>query len=430
MRVFLDSLGCRLNQSEIEAMGRKFRAAGHELVATAERSDLVVINTCSVTSDAASTSRSRTRRAHRENPQAEIVLTGCWSTVESAWALKIPGVQRVVPNRLKASLVPIVLDQDPANFELEPVDRRPLPGLRMRTRAFIKAQDGCDHHCTYCLTTLARGPARSLSIGQVVKQVQSAVEGGAREAVLSGVQLSSYGRDLPGGADLAGLVRAILTDTDIPRLRLSSLEPWGLPEQFADLWSDSRLCRQLHLPLQSGSAATLRRMGRPVTPEAFALLVSRLRSAIPGLAVTTDVIVGFPGEDEDAFQESMDFIDSMAFAEAHVFPYSPRPGTAALRLPNRIPAPMIKQRAAAMRELSARSARAYRAEFVGRSLPVLWERAVRVGPNGWTVQGLTDNYLRVHAEAERNVWNEISQVTIQEIKNGQLHGRILPPPPR
>ena len=190
MRVFLDSLGCRLNQSEIESMGRKFRSAGHDLVATPGQSDLIVINTCCVTADAASTSRSRARRAHRENPGADIVLTGCWSTLESARASMLPGVKRLIPNPQKADLVPLVLGIDPAEFDLEPVERHPLPGLRMRTRAFIKAQDGCDHHCTYCLTTVARGSARSLPIGEVVRQVQAAVAGGAQEAVLSGVQLS------------------------------------------------------------------------------------------------------------------------------------------------------------------------------------------------------------------------------------------------
>lgn len=427
MRVFLDSLGCRLNQSEIEAMGREFRAGGHELVPTSGQSDLVVINTCSVTADAASTSRKRVRRAHRANPCADIVLTGCWSTLEPARASKLPGVKRIIPNQEKSDLVPLALGLDPAEFDLEPVERHPLPGLRMRTRAFIKAQDGCDHHCTYCLTTLARGPARSFPIEGVVRQVQAAVEGGAQEAVLSGVQLSGYGRDLPGQTSLLELVRAILADTDIPRLRLSSLEPWGLPGRFTDLWSSPRMCRQLHLPLQSGAAATLRRMGRPVTPEGFAVLVKRLRTAIPGLAVTSDVLVGFPGEDKSAFQESLDFVESIAFAEAHVFPYSPRPGTAALRLPDRVPPPIIKRRAAAMRDLAARSARAFRAQFVGHSLPVLWEAAVRLDSQGWKVQGLTDNYLRVRAAAQRNLWNQLSHVEIQGITDGELYGRILAP---
>lgn len=429
MRVFLDSLGCRLNQSEIESMGRKFRSAGHDLVATPGQSDLIVINTCCVTADAASTSRSRARRAHRENPGADIVLTGCWSTLESARASMLPGVKRLIPNPQKADLVPLVLGIDPAEFDLEPVERHPLPGLRMRTRAFIKAQDGCDHRCTYCLTTVARGSARSLPIGEVVRQVQAAVAGGAQEAVLSGVQLSGYGRELPG-ASLTELVRAILTDTDLPRLRLSSLEPWGLPDGFAELWTSPRMCRQLHLPLQSGSAATLRRMGRPVTPEGFAQLVEHFRSAIPDLAITTDVMVGFPGETGEAFQESLEFIDSMAFAEAHVFPYSPRPGTAATRLPNRVPPSTVKRRAAAVRSLTARSAQAFRARFVGRSLPVLWEAAARLGPEGWIVRGLTDNYLRVQAVAQQDLWNHLSQVEIREIQNGELHGRILPDPPQ
>ncbi|MDX1600818.1 MAG: hypothetical protein R3191_04825 [Anaerolineales bacterium] len=242
-RVYLDSIGCRLNQSEIENMARQFRRANYELVAAPEDSDIIVLNTCTVTAGADSESRRRLRRYHEAQPEASIVATGCWATLNADSAQQFAGVDRVVPNEDKDDLVASIASTSQPIFDREPVARRPVPGIRMRTRAFIKVQDGCDHHCTYCLTTLARGDSRSLPIRAVIKQVQAAVKGGAQEAVLSGVQLSGYGGDLDPAVDLVDLVQSILQHTDIPRLRLSSLEPWGLPETFLQLWEDPRLCR-------------------------------------------------------------------------------------------------------------------------------------------------------------------------------------------
>jgi threonylcarbamoyladenosine tRNA methylthiotransferase MtaB len=424
MKVHLDSLGCRLNQSEIESFGRQFRAAGHELVADPEHSELVVINTCTVTQDAAAASRARVRSAHRSQPEAAIVLTGCWSTLERKSALALPGVVLAVPNATKNDLVRQVISSPIDPFDLDPVVRQPLPGIRTRTRAFVKAQDGCDHHCTFCLTTLARGPASSLPIDFVVDQVRAAVAGGAQEAVISGVQLSGYGNDLPGNPRLTGLVQAILDRTEIPRLRMSSLEPWGLPEDFFNLWQDPRMCRQLHFPLQSGSPSTLKRMGRPTRPSDYRLLVERARSAIPGLAVTTDLIAGFPGETEKEFQESLHFVEEMQFADAHVFPYSARPGTGAAKLPERVDAKEVKARAQALRLTVADSAADFRRQFVSRRLDVLWEAARCLGPDGWTLSGWSDNYIRVTASASQDLWNRICAVLIDESTSEGLAGRL------
>jgi len=424
MKVHLDSLGCRLNQSEIEGFGRQFRAAGYELVADPEHSDLVVINTCTVTQDAASASRARVRNAHRRQPQAAIVLTGCWSTLEQESALALPGVVLAVPNPAKGALVKQVIGTTSDRFDLDPVARKPLPGIRTRTRAFVKAQDGCDHHCTFCLTTLARGPASSLPIDSVVNQVRAAVAGGAQEAVISGVQLSGYGSGLPGNPRLTDLVQAVLERTEIPRLRLSSLEPWGLPEGFFSLWQDPRLCRQLHFPLQSGSPSTLRRMGRPTRPSGYSQLVERARRAIPGLAVTTDLIAGFPGETETEFQESLRFAEQMQFADAHVFPYSARPGTGAARLPDRVDPMEAKARAQTLRLAVADSASSYRRQFVSRRLDVLWEAGSRLGPDGWTLSGWSDNYIRVTTKAPQDLWNRICTVLIEESTQDGLIGRL------
>lgn len=425
--VYLDSIGCRLNQGEIERMARQFRRAGHELVSEPEEGDLIVLNTCTVTSKADSESRRRLRRYHEAQPSADLIATGCWASLHTDQAAEFDGVARVVTNDEKDDLVPLVLDLPEEDFDREPIKRRPIPGLRMRTRAYIKAQDGCDHRCTYCLTTLARGPSRSLAPREVVRQVRAAVDGGAKEAVISGVQLSGYGRDLDSEIDLVGLVQSVLRHTDIPRLRLSSLEPWGLPNDFFTLWDDPRMCRQLHLPLQSGCPATLRRMGRPITPDEFRRLVSLARAAIPGVAITTDVIAGFPGEDEAEFERSLEFIERLQFADAHVFPYSSRPGTAAAKLPDRVHSRVAKRRAKRVRAAVAKSARSFRERFVGRELTVLWERAHSIDARGWRVSGLSDNYLRVEAHADQDLWNQLTRVEVTQALDSSLRGTPLAP---
>ncbi len=318
MKVFLDMIGCRLNQAEIETMARQFRAAGHEIVGTAEDAQLAVVNTCSVTSAAASDSRGRIRAAARAGVD-EIVATGCWVTLSPDKARALPAVKQIVPNDKKEILVAEVLGLPADAFDLEPLARAPLPGLHMRTRAFIKVQDGCDNHCTFCITTVARGAGRSRPTADVIADIQSALSGGTQEVVLTGVHLGSWGADLPEWLHLRDLVGSILAETDVPRLRLSSLEPWDLDESFFLLWKDPRLCPHLHLPLQSGSPTVLRRMLRNTNPESFRELVRAARSAIPEAAITTDVIAGFPGETEEEFSETLAFLREIGFAGGHVF---------------------------------------------------------------------------------------------------------------
>lgn len=429
MKIYLDTIGCRLNQAEIEHYARQFRAAGHELVAEAAQADLAVVNTCTVTAAAASDSRQKIRQAARAGA-GEIVATGCWASLQPGEASSLPGVSRVVPNLAKDSLVPSLLGLKVEAFELEPVERLPLPGARLRTRAFIKVQDGCDNRCTFCITTLARGASRSRPLAEILADIRAAlhaVEGGeaaAQEIVLTGVHLGSWGQDFASPAHLAGLIRTILDELPVPRLRLSSLEPWDLDERFFDLWKDPRLCRHLHLPLQSGSATTLRRMARKTTPAAFAALVSAARSAIPDLAITTDLIVGFPGETEAEFAESLAYVRQVGFAGGHVFPYSARPGTAAARMPGQVKNALRKQRSSLLRAVLDESAAAYQAAFIGQVLPVLWESATGLGPQGWQVSGLTDNYLRVRALAPRRLWNQITPVRLSAAAGGEFIGTL------
>ena len=422
MKVFLDMVGCRLNQAEIERMAGQLRTGGHTIVGQAGDADLVIVNTCTVTGQAASDSRQKVRQAARAGVN-EIVVTGCWSTLQPAQAANLPGVIRVVPNESKDSLVADLLRLPEKSFDMEPVARTPLPGLHRRTRAFIKTQDGCDNRCTFCITTLARGESRSRSVADVVEDIHLALAGGAQEIVLTGVHLGAWGLDF--GARLSDLVRRILMETDTHRLRLSSLEPWDLDENFLSLWSDPRLCPHLHLPLQSGSASTLRRMLRKTTPESFRDLVASARRIIPDVAVTTDVITGFPGETDSEFEESLDFIREMDFAGGHVFTYSARPGTAAARMKNQVPHDIRKQRNHILRDVFSKTGDCYRRKFVGQTLKVLWESVTEVSDAGWRLEGWTGNYIRVSASAPEPRWNQINSVKLFELSGDGMVGEIV-----
>ena len=424
MKVFLDSVGCRLNQSEIERIGRDFRLAGCELVGDPAQADLAVINTCTVTRRADADSRQKTRQAARAGVD-QIILTGCWATLEEHSALELPKVTRVVKNDDKSRLVADLLGQPPELFNREPLQREPLPGSRMRTRAFIKVQDGCNNRCAFCVTTVARGAAMSLPAETVLREVHAALRGGSQEIVLCGVHLGSWGKDLGRGSRLQDLIQLILKETDIPRLRLSSLEPWNLDANFFSLWQDPRLCRHLHLPLQSGSAATLRRMARKTSPDDFSKLIAAARAAIQDVAITTDIIVGFPGETEEEFDDSLAFVEAMNFAGGHVFAYSEREGTPAAGFNPVVPISVRRERSAVMRAVFARSAEHYRHLFIGQILPVLWESTTDLGEAGWQLSGLTGNYLRIKASDKKDRWNQISDVEIISPEKGDLQGRII-----
>ena len=440
MKVFLDTVGCRLNQSEIETFARQFRAAGHDLVATPEQADLVVVNTCAVTAAAASDSRQKIRQASRAGVET-ILATGCWATLEPEKAAQLPSVNRVFSNDAKEHLVADTLGvsahlfEKQQIFDLQPIERQPLPGTRARTRAFIKVQDGCDNRCTFCITTIARGRGQSYSIKRVLDDIQAATgderiqvetdtDTNAKEVVLSGVHLGSWGQDFEPPQELKDLIQAVLDRTNVPRVRLSSLEPWDLADDFFDLWENPRLCRHLHLPLQSGCGSTLRRMARKTTPDSFAQLMEQIRTAVPEMAVTTDLIVGFPGETEEEFEASLDFVRKMNFAGGHVFPYSARPGTAAARMPKQVPHRIRKERSAKMRQVLSEAAEQHRKKYVGQRLEVLWESATHIGRETWQMTGISSNYLKISGEAPASLWNQLCMVKITGITEDGLSAEI------
>jgi threonylcarbamoyladenosine tRNA methylthiotransferase MtaB len=417
-RVYLESLGCKLNQCERDALAAQFVASGHVIVSDPSAADLCVVNTCAVTHVAARKSRQLVRRLRRLNPSARLVVTGC------STGLRDHGLDAdlLVCNDDKDLLPDRVERLWGAGGALAAPSGKDDP--RSRTRPLVKIQDGCDNACTYCIVRILRGKQRSRPRQEVLAEVCERVAQGAHEIVLTGVHVGAYGRDI--GEDLPGLVRAILDACAPDRVRLSSIEPWDLDRAFFDLWRDPRLCRHLHLPLQSGCDATLARMNRNYTSAQFAALVASARDAIPDLAVTTDVIVGFPGETSAEFEASAAFVEGMDLARIHVFPYSPRPQTPAAGMPGQIDPRIRRSRAQTMQGIARESSRRFRSRFVGRELTVLLERRAESGL--WS--GLTDNYIRVYTEAERDLANTLCEVRLDGLRAGGMHGTRIEVPGR
>jgi threonylcarbamoyladenosine tRNA methylthiotransferase MtaB len=427
MRIFLNSIGCRLNQSEMETLGRQLHGAGHEVVRDAESADTVVLNTCAVTRAATRETANLTRRLHRANPHAAILLTGCHATLDPQRLETLPGVQGVVPNSAKSGLLQQI---DPAlSADLPVHDREPiLREARLagwgNTRAFVKVQDGCNNRCTFCVTTIARGAGQSRPMAEVVAELQALSAAGYREAVLTGVHLGSYGRDFGSATGLRDLVQTLLDQTGIERLRLSSLEPWDIPPGFFELWRNPRLLPHLHLPLQSGCDATLRRMARRTSQESFAALVAEARAHIPDLAITTDLICGFPGEDEAEFATSLGYVADLAFSRLHVFSYSARPGTAAATMPRQVPPAERKERTRRMIALGEQLATNFHHGCLGQTRPVLWEMVSGADDRGVRWSGYSDNYIRVTASGSADLHNRITPTRLAAAALDGMGGEI------
>ncbi len=416
-------VGCRLNQSEIEKMAAQARLNGHQVVSRSSEADVVVINTCAVTMAASADSRKKIRQAARAG-NARIIAAGCYATVAPQDVSDMPEVDRCVPNLEKDELVVSILGH---GISPQPIQasapREALPGRQHRTRAFIKVQDGCENFCTFCITRIARGKSKSQTQAEIFSDIESALAGGVKEIVLTGVNLGSWGHDLKGTPSFPSLIKDIIAGFTAERLRLSSLEPWDIDEEFLEVLRLPGFCRHLHLPLQSGSERTLERMGRRIRPDDFHALLERVRSIVPEIAITTDVMVGFPGESDQDFADSLRFVEAMNFAGGHVFNFSIRPGTGAEKLQRRVPASQRKSRSLEMRCILTASRQKYMQAFLGKQETVLWERAKRAGEE-WIMDGLTDTYLRVQARSQENLRNGISTVELREINQTRIDGEI------
>lgn len=424
MKVFLDTVGCKLNQSEIEKYSAQFHQAGHEIVAAMDDADVVIVNTCAVTSAAAQDSRQKLRNAIRLNREMQVIATGCLASLDEALDEVIPGLTTVVPNNQKDTLVGDLLGSFP---DLDYYQRQVIPGERHRTRAFIKVQDGCDNFCTFCITRLARGSSRSISIDQIIADIRGALEMNVKEIVLTGVQIGSWGKDLQPSAHLSDLVIEVLKNVkEDTRIRVSSLEPWDLDSDFINLWEDPRLCPHFHLPLQSGTDSVLRRMGRKTLTAEYSRLIKNIRSRIPDAAITTDIIVGFPGETEEDFKKTVDYIQSSSFAGGHVFSYSARAGTPAAKFPDQINGRIKHQRSAILRDVLNQAGIRFRKKFIGKVVSVLWESAKKV-ESGYLMGGWTPHYIRVEAVTPEIRKNQIQKVVLTGITANGCTGTIYAP---
>jgi threonylcarbamoyladenosine tRNA methylthiotransferase MtaB len=422
MKVHVKTLGCRLNQAEAERIAQGFILTGHEVTPRADHADLIVLNSCTVTGAAGRESV----QAARHHAGQKVVVTGCHSEV-------LPEAFRdadlIVANAEKENLVALTTTHFGTEGFALGADYRPDTNLAMyplvldSTRAFVKIQDGCNLACTFCLTTIARGDSRSRPLGNILAEVRHLAARGCQEVVLTGVHAGSYGREQGGMADLGQLIDRILEETAIPRLRLSSLEPWTFRTEWLDLWAKwgDRLCRHLHMSLQSGSESVLRRMRRAYRATVFADKVAAVRAMIPDVAITTDIIVGFPGETEDEHAESMAFVQALGFAGAHLFTFSPRPGTKAGTMPDQLPNKVKKQRLHEMKAVTDATAATYRDSMRGTEQVVLWEKPDDSGE----FSGLTDTYLRVVSRDPRIHRNSLNRVRLGRVDGETFTAEIL-----
>lgn len=427
MKFAFYTLGCKTNQYETQAMEHLLLEKGHEIGSFEEACDGYVINTCSVTAVADKKNRAVIRRCRRDNPQAVIAVCGCYSQHDPE-AVRALGIDVIGGSGQRQAFVEMLLDAAGEKRHEEQLDnalgRRefeclPAGGLEERTRAMLKVQDGCVNFCTYCIIPYTRGPIRSAPLEVAVAQAKELAVRGYREIVLTGIEIAGWGQDQPGKPELALLVEEICKAVPDLRIRLGSLEPRVVTEDFCRRLSVfPNLCPQFHLSMQSGSDTVLSRMKRKYDTARYYQSVALLRKFFPECAVTTDMIVAFPGETEEEFAESLAFIRKCAFADMHIFPYSRRPGTPADKMPGQHNNATKEARSRAAIALAEEMSRAYREGFVGRTLEVLFEER-----EGEFYTGHAPNYIKVYARGE-NLHNEIRTVTVLEIYRDGVIGRL------
>lgn len=428
-RVAFITLGCKVNIAETEGMKRLFEKAGYQVVDSDDYADVYVVNTCTVTNMGDRKSRQMLRRVHGINPDAVVAAVGCFAQVSPEEAAKIEGVSLVVGNNMKHEIVSLVEQAAHrmgktihvrSRQQLSDFEELPVETYTGHTRAFIKVQDGCDQFCSYCIIPYARGPVRSRKMEDVLREAESFALQGFKEVVLTGIHITSY-KDGATGADLMALVEKINRVDGIERIRLGSLEPMFITREFIEQARGiTKLCPHYHISLQSGSAETLKRMNRRYTPEDFRQIVTALKEEIPDVAITTDVMVGFPGETEQEFEESYAFCEEMGFLWAHVFKYSPRKGTQAARFKDQVPPEVKEERSRAMIALAEKNREAFFRRFVGTTQKVLFEQPVNGTPD--LVEGLTPNYIPVEARLDQSVIGKILPVRLVGIHGERMVG--------
>lgn len=439
-RAAIFSLGCKVNQYESESIAGQLKNAGYEVVAWEAEADLYLVHTCAVTQQAVAKSRQQIHQAHRRNELAQIVVMGCYAQLEPETSAAMPGVKFVVGTADRLSLLQQLKEeaQQAPNQTVVSLVRpfektesfEELPGSDQAdySRPMIKIQEGCNNYCSYCIIPYLRGPERSRELQHVVQEATALAAQGYSEVVLTGINLSSWGRDFTPQNNLTQLLKTLAKVEGLQRLRISSIEPLDVSQEFIDfVASEPKFCRHLHIPLQSGSDGVLQRMNRHYDTAYYRQLVSRLRKRLPGLALTTDLIVGFPGETEAEAAETFAFCQEMQFSRMHVFRYSARKGTPAASRPNQIKKEIQEERSKQIRNLAEQMAAVYAGSFIGKELQVLLEEN---NSRSGFAEGYSDEYLRVKAafEGKLGKGGELMTVRITSLRQGGLIGMVLRKP--
>lgn len=414
----LRTVGCKLNRAESEAMAHQLLEAGFLLVPPDETADVCILNTCTVTHIADRKCRQYLRAFRARNPRSLVIAIGCYVKRDASGLAAMGGVDLLLGNEEKAHIAEVIGRYLNSTTAFQPSTGKPAPSGIFGTRSMIKIQSGCNRRCAYCIVPHVRGSETSVPPDTIISEIKRRSAEGIKEIVLTGTRIGAYSDE--GG--LEGLLNRILEETEIPRIRLSSLEPDELSPRLLELWrGNERLCRHLHMALQSGSDSVLRRMRRGYATREYESALRAAREAMPDIAITTDVIVGFPGETDAEFEESYRFCEAMEFAAIHVFPYSDRRGTPAAAMGGKVPAPIKKERAHRMLELATKSSIAFRRRFRGEILPVLWEEQAE--KDIWT--GYTSNYLRVFGRSAITLANRLVPARLGEEYHQGLWGDIF-----
>jgi threonylcarbamoyladenosine tRNA methylthiotransferase MtaB len=415
-KVVFHTLGCKLNQAETELLARQFAEADYH-IANGDGADIYVLNTCTVTHIADRKSRHLLRLWRKRNPQARLIATGCYAE-RAPQELARVGADLVVGNEQKMHLLELI------RAKYAPVAHCSTGHLMddgvSRVRSFIKIQDGCNDFCAYCIVPEVRGREYCLPVAEVVSEVKARVSAGYKEVVLTGTKIGAYKHN---GANLGYLVEQILANADVERLHLSSLQPQEISPELLSLWRDFRLCRHFHLALQSGSDAVIKRMRRHYSTADYRQAVSLIRKAVPDAAITTDVMVGFPGESNEEFEESYCFCQEIGFANIHVFSYSSRPGTLAVRMLGQVNDRLKKGRSLQMLGLAQQSAQKFCQRFLGQDTMVLWEK--ELAPDSGVYSGLSHNCIRVFTESLQPLTNQLLPVRLIQLHNRGLWGEVI-----
>lgn len=428
------TLGCKVNQADTASMENLFLRSGHQLVSFDDEADVYIINTCVVTNTGQRKSRQTIHRAIRKNPNALIVVTGCYPQTAAEEVKAIAGVDMIIGNQDRAQIVQLV-EERLAHRQVDTFDavhkltastefeEMAAGDITDKTRAFLKIQEGCNQFCTYCIIPYARGPLRSRSLSGIRMETERLVNAGFKEIVLIGIHLGCYGKETTGGATLYDAVKTVLAVPGVQRVRLGSLESVEVEPRLLELMrEDSRFCRHLHLPLQSGCDKILQAMHRPYSTAKFKSLLADIRAAVPDIAVTTDVIVGFPGETEEDFAATCEFAESCGFSKMHIFPFSSRKGTPAEKFAGAVTEAVKKDRADALGKIDEAMHKTFSQAMVGQNAEVLFEQ-----PAGEDYfEGLTGNYQRVFVKSGgRNLGGEILPVKITAFDGEKLLGEII-----